>query len=99
MPYEIKRQESTGLFIVVDTNTGKTLSRADQPSDAINIAIANGTLPADDKQGLLTEARVVVEKENEVEDRIDIIKIALNKMFNNKNDFKACWNYIICEKL
>ena len=38
-------------------------------------------------------------KENEVEDRIDIIKIALNKMFNNKNDFKACWNYIICEKL
>ena len=67
MPYEIKRQESTGLFIVVDTNTGKTLSRADQPSDAINIAIANGTLPADDKQGLLTEARVVVEKENEVQ--------------------------------
>jgi len=38
-------------------------------------------------------------KENEVEDRIDIIKLALNKMFNNKNDFKACWNYIICEKL
>jgi SAM-dependent methyltransferase len=38
-------------------------------------------------------------KENEVEDRIDIMKLALNKMFNNKNDFKACWNYIICEKL
>jgi ubiquinone/menaquinone biosynthesis C-methylase UbiE len=38
-------------------------------------------------------------KENEVQDRIDIIKLALNKMFNNKNDFKACWNYIICEKL
>ena len=38
-------------------------------------------------------------KENEVEDRIDIMKLALNEMFNNKNDFKACWNYIICEKL
>ena len=22
-----------------------------------------------------------------------------DEMFNNKNDFKACWNYIICEKL
>ena len=64
MAYEIKRQESTGLFIVVDTDTGKTLSRAELPSDAINIAIANGTLPADNKQGLLTEARVVVDKEN-----------------------------------
>lgn len=64
MAYEIKRQESTGLFIVVDTNTGKTLSRAELPSDAINIAIANGTLPEDNKQALLTEARVVVDKEN-----------------------------------
>jgi hypothetical protein len=64
MAYEIKRQESTGLFIVVDTDTGKTLSRAELPSDAINIAVANGTLPADNKQGLLTEARVVVDKEN-----------------------------------
>lgn len=40
----------------------------------------------------------VESKENEVEDRIDIIKLALNEMFDNKNDFKACWNYIICEK-
>jgi len=38
-------------------------------------------------------------KENEVGDRIEIIKLALNEMFNNKNDFKACWNYVICEKL
>ena len=38
-------------------------------------------------------------KKDEVEDRIDIIKLALNEMFNNNNDFKACWNYIICEKI
>ena len=28
-------------------------------------------------------------KEDEIEDRIDIIKLALNEMFNNKNDFKV----------
>jgi len=38
-------------------------------------------------------------KKDAVEDRIDIIKLALNEMFNNNNDFKACWNYIICEKI
>ena len=37
MAYEIKRQETTGLFIVVDTDTGKTLSRAELPQNAINL--------------------------------------------------------------
>jgi SAM-dependent methyltransferase len=36
---------------------------------------------------------------DEVNDRIEIIKLALTEMFNNQNDFKACWNYIICEKI
>jgi len=63
MAYEIKRQESTGLFIVVDTDTGKNISRAELPSDAINLAIQKG-MPEENKQGLLTEARVVVDKEN-----------------------------------
>jgi len=62
MPYEIKRQESTGLFIVVDTDTGKTISRAEIPQNAINLAVEKGA-PVD-KQALLTEARVVVDKEN-----------------------------------
>ena len=37
--------------------------------------------------------------EDEINDSIDIIKLALTEMFNNQNDFKACWNYIICEKI
>jgi hypothetical protein len=37
--------------------------------------------------------------EDEVNDRVEIIKLALTEMFNNQNDFKACWNYIICEKI
>jgi SAM-dependent methyltransferase len=37
--------------------------------------------------------------EDEINDRVEIIKLALTKMFNNQNDFKACWNYIICEKI
>jgi ubiquinone/menaquinone biosynthesis C-methylase UbiE len=37
--------------------------------------------------------------EQEINDRIEIIKLSLNKMFNNQNNFKACWNYIICEKI
>jgi hypothetical protein len=37
--------------------------------------------------------------EEEINDRIEIIKTALDIIFENKNDFKACWNYIICEKI
>jgi len=65
MAYEIKRQSTTGLFIVVDTDTGKTISRAELPSDAINLAIEKGA-PVD-KQSLLNEARAVVDKENETQ--------------------------------
>ena len=65
MAYEIKRQSTTGLFIVVDTDTGKIISRAELPSDAINLAIEKGA-PVD-KQSLLNEARAVVDKENETQ--------------------------------
>ena len=37
--------------------------------------------------------------DDDINDRIEIIRLCLLKMFNNQNDFKACWNYIICEKI
>jgi ubiquinone/menaquinone biosynthesis C-methylase UbiE len=37
--------------------------------------------------------------EQEINERIEIIRLSLNKMFNGQNNFKACWNYIICEKI
>ena len=37
--------------------------------------------------------------EEEINDRVEIIKTALDIIFENNNDFKACWNYIICEKI
>ena len=37
--------------------------------------------------------------EQELNDRIEIIRLSLNKMFNSQNNFKACWNYIICDKI
>jgi SAM-dependent methyltransferase len=37
--------------------------------------------------------------EEDIKNRVEIIKEALNIIFQNKNDFKASWNYIICEKI
>jgi hypothetical protein len=37
--------------------------------------------------------------EQEINERIEIIRLSLNKMFNGQNNFKSCWNYIICEKI
>jgi ubiquinone/menaquinone biosynthesis C-methylase UbiE len=34
----------------------------------------------------------------EVEDRIEIIKLSLERVFEGSNEFKACWNNIVCEK-
>lgn len=61
--YIIKRQDSTGLFIVVDETTGKTLGRGELPQTAINFAIQQG-MPAENRDALLTEAAVIVERES-----------------------------------
>jgi len=61
--YIIKRQETTGLFIVVDDTTGKVLGRGELPQTAINFAIQNG-VPAENREALLVEAAVVVGREN-----------------------------------
>jgi hypothetical protein len=41
MAYSIKRQESTGLWVILD-DSGKVLSRAELPTDAVNLAVAKG---------------------------------------------------------
>lgn len=61
--YIIRRQDSTGLFIVVDTNTGKTLGRGELPQTAINFAIQAG-MPAENRNALLAEASLIIEREN-----------------------------------
>jgi ubiquinone/menaquinone biosynthesis C-methylase UbiE len=37
--------------------------------------------------------------DEDINNRIEIIKTALNLIFENKETFKASWNYIICEKI
>lgn len=34
----------------------------------------------------------------QITDRLDLIKESLQIIFNGDNNFKACWNYIVCEK-
>lgn len=55
MSYSIKIQESTGLWIVVDGNTGKTLGRGELPQTAINFAIQKG-MPSEEREVLLDSA-------------------------------------------
>ena len=56
--YSIKIQDSTGLWIVIDTNTGKNVSRGALPSIAINLAIEKG-MPASLRPTLLDEAAAI----------------------------------------
>jgi hypothetical protein len=56
MSYSIKIQENTGLWIVVDDNTGKNISRGATPLIAINLAIEKG-MPSENKEALLIEAQ------------------------------------------
>jgi ubiquinone/menaquinone biosynthesis C-methylase UbiE len=35
----------------------------------------------------------------DIQNRLDIMKEAINIIFNNNNNFNANWNYIICEKI
>ncbi len=61
--YVIRRQDTTGLFIVVDTDTGRTIARAELPQNAISLAIQAG-MPAENREALLAEAQVIVNQEN-----------------------------------
>ena len=56
--YSIKIQDSTGLWIVIDTNTGKNISRGALPSIAINLAIEKG-MPASLRPTLLDDAAAI----------------------------------------
>ena len=56
MSYSIKIQESTGLWIVVDDNIGKTISRGALPSIAVNLAIEKG-MPSAERDALLASAQ------------------------------------------
>ena len=60
--YSIKRQETTGLFIVVDEN-GRVLGQGELPQTAINRAIQNG-MPPENREALLIEAQQVIATEN-----------------------------------
>ena len=56
--YSIKIQDSTGLWIVIDTTTGKNVSRGALPSIAINLAIEKG-MPASLRPTLLDDAAAI----------------------------------------
>lgn len=65
MAYTIQRQSTTGLWIIVDTNTGKIISRAELPSDAVNLAVEKG-IPRGDLSGLVESAQAQERAENQV---------------------------------
>jgi len=65
--YSINIQDTTGLWIVVDGSTGKTISRGASPLIAINLAIEKG-MPSENKDALITEAAVVEKKNQEESD-------------------------------
>jgi hypothetical protein len=62
MGYKIFRDPNTGLWVVVDSSTGKRLSRAELPSDAINLAIQKG-MPPENRDALLAEAAGIEQQE------------------------------------
>ena len=66
MSYSIKIQESTGLWIVVDDNTGKTISRGALPSIAVNLAIEKG-MPSAERDTLLASAQAQEQQDASVQ--------------------------------
>lgn len=58
----MKRQDTTGLWVVVDSSTGQIVSRAEQPQTAINIAVSRG-VPVENQQALLAESQVILRQE------------------------------------
>lgn len=57
MSYSIRIQDTTGLWIVVDDDTGRALGRGELPQTAINFAIQNG-MPSAERSILLESARI-----------------------------------------
>ena len=68
--FVIQRQSTTGLFVVIDTDTGRALGRGELPQEAINSAIVRG-MPAENRQALLIEARAIVDQENTAQPPLD----------------------------
>ena len=66
MSYSIKIQESTGLWIVVDDNIGKTISRGALPSIAVNLAIEKG-MPSAERDTLLASAQAQEQQDASVQ--------------------------------
>jgi hypothetical protein len=62
--YSINIQDSTGLWIVIDDTTGKTISRGADPLIAINLAIEKG-MPSTFKEPLLSQAGIIEKKKKE----------------------------------
>ena len=82
--YSITIQDTTGLWIVVDDTTGKTISRGASPLIAINLAIEKG-MPSDNKDALITEAAVVEKKNQEELDARVAADIAAQKAREESN--------------
>lgn len=64
MAYTIQRQSTTGLWVVVDSATGKNVSRAELPSDAVNLAKEKG-IPSSELDGLVDSAAAQDQAEND----------------------------------
>ena len=60
--YTIQRQDTTGLWIILD-DSQKIVSRAALPTDAINLAVEKGAVRAD-FGNILTDAQAIVDAEN-----------------------------------
>lgn len=63
--YRMERQSTTGLWVVVDESTGKIVSRAEEPTTAINLAVSKG-MPAENREALLVDSEMVLRQESEV---------------------------------
>ena len=70
MAYVIKRQETTGLWVVVDSDTNKTISRAENPSTAVNLAVEKGAdITASDKASLIDSSNEQIAAEQAALDK------------------------------
>ena len=68
--YSINIQSTTGLWVVVDDDTGKNVSRGATPLIAINLAIQSG-MPSTFKDPLISQAeRVATKNKEELDARV-----------------------------
>jgi hypothetical protein len=61
--FNIQRQETTGLWIIVD-GSGKVVSRAELPSDAVNLAVSKG-VPREELSGIPAQAQQLERQERQ----------------------------------